>query len=155
VSIGVVYDTMVFLQAAARPQRLHATFRAVHEREVSLLLSPGLLAEIQDVLSRPAIRTKFPALTDEGVNVFVADVLAHGRMFADVPRNFTWPEHPDDDHVLNLAIQAQAKYLVTWEARILKLATDASPAAQELRRLAPGLEIITPKQLADLLKAQK
>jgi putative PIN family toxin of toxin-antitoxin system len=153
VSLSVVYDTMVFLQAAARPDRVHATFQAVRDKRVTLALSPELLAEIHDVLNRDSVRAKFPALTPEVVNAFVDDLLSRCSMIDRVPRAFTWPQHPDDDHVFNLAIHARARYLVTWEARILKLATDAAPAADLLRQLAPELEIITPRQLADLLRS--
>lgn len=33
-------------------------------------------------------------------------------------------------------------------------ATDTTPAAELLHRLAPNLSIVTPKQLAELLKGQ-
>ncbi|HZZ44313.1 MAG TPA: hypothetical protein VFE58_15370 [Tepidisphaeraceae bacterium] len=69
-----------------------------------------------------------------------------------MPKVFTWPQHPDDDHLFNLAIEANVTHLVTWETRILNLATDSTPSAILLRRLAPNLSIITPKQLAELLK---
>jgi predicted nucleic acid-binding protein len=73
-------------------------------------------------------------------------------MFDSVPAMFTWPAHPDDDHVFNLAIHANAEYLVTWERRILKLANDTTLPADLLRRLAPDLKIVTPKELAEVLK---
>jgi predicted nucleic acid-binding protein len=143
---------MVFFQAASRPDRTRATFRAIHEGRVMLALSPKLLAEIQDVLNRDGVRSKFPALTPKAVEVFIADVLARSRMFDDVPYAFNWPQHPDDDHVFNLAIHAKVKYLVTWETRILKLISEASPAGQRLRELAPELEIVTPQQMAGLMR---
>lgn len=150
-SILVVYDTMIFLQEAARPGRTHASFRAVHEGQVTLCLSPELLAEVQDVLSRDTVRARFPALTTEAVKAFITQVLARGVLFERVPHVFTWPQHPDDDHVFNLAIHAKAKYLVTWETRLLKLFTEMPPAAELLRRLNAEVRIITPKTLADVL----
>jgi putative PIN family toxin of toxin-antitoxin system len=146
---------MLFFQAASRPDRTRATFQAIQDNRVILALSPELLAEIQDVLNRDSIRAKFPALTPDAVNVFIADVLARGTMFDAIPHIFTWPQHRDDDHLFNLAIHAKAKYLVTWETRILKLLSDVTPAAALLRQLAPNLAIITPKQLADLLRLRK
>ena len=150
-SVPVVYDTMVFLQAAARPDRVKTTFRAVHEKRVILFLSPELLAEIHDVLNRVSVKAKFPALTDDAVKIFIADVLSHSQMIQNVPKLFSWPQHPDDDHLFNLAISAKAMHLVTWETRILKLAAESTPAANSFRQMAPGLSIITPKELADLL----
>jgi predicted nucleic acid-binding protein len=60
VSVSVVYDTMVFVQEAARPWRTHATFQAVHDKRVTLAMSPELLAEIQDVLNRLSRRNNSP-----------------------------------------------------------------------------------------------
>ena len=108
--------------------------------------------EIRDVLTRPSLAAKFRALTAERVAHFLDNVNAMARLFADTPKTFTWPQHPDDDHLFNLAIHARAKYLVTWETRILKLAAGTSPAAELLHQSAPSLAIITPKQLADILK---
>jgi len=42
-------------------------------------------------------------------------------MFDRVPSLFTWPADPGDNHY-QLAIHAQAEYLVTWETRMLGLA---------------------------------
>ena len=114
-------------------------------------LSSALLAESQDVLNRDSVRRKFPALTPDAVKIFIADVLDQSKMSSAVPNVFKWPQHPDDDHLFDLAIHSKARYLVTWETRILKLPTDVTPAAELLRRLSPNLSIITPKQLADLL----
>ncbi len=36
-----------------------------------------------------------------------------------VPSRFSLPQHPKDDHLFDLAIQAQADYLVTCESRLV------------------------------------
>jgi putative PIN family toxin of toxin-antitoxin system len=148
----VVYDTMVFLQVAVNPGRRYATFEAVQDKRLDLCTSEELLAEIRDVLMRPALARKFPALTSLRVAQFLDAVNALATSFPDVPRVFKWSQHPDDDHLFNLAIHVKAKYLVTWEKRILSLATEAGPVAVSLRQLAPNLAIITPSQLADLFR---
>ncbi|MGA2233605.1 MAG: hypothetical protein ABSH22_22080 [Tepidisphaeraceae bacterium] len=75
-------------------------------------------------------------------------------MFNDVPQAYTWPQHPDDDHLFNLALHAKARYLVTWETRILNLGAATSQAGQLLKQLAPELSIMTAKQPAEFLKSQ-
>jgi len=152
VSVPVVYDTMVFLQAATSANRIHATMQAIKNGRVTLCISLDLLAEVRDVLNRDGVRRKFPALSAESVDFFIEDILQSGTMFDPVHRTFGWPQHTDDDHIFNLAIHAKAKYLVTWENRILKLPKQTTPAADLLRKLAPALEIITPKQLADAIR---
>ena len=87
----------------------------------------------------------------------VQSVLDQSKILAEwfdsVPHAFTWPQDPDDDHLFNLAIHAQAKHLVTWETRLLELPKSSTPAAKLLRELAPDLSIVTPKELAEILKA--
>jgi putative PIN family toxin of toxin-antitoxin system len=151
VSLRAVYDTMLFLQAAARPQRVHATIQAVRDGRVTLCLSRELLAEVADVLNRDAIRQRFPGLTNEAVNAFIADMLLTGVLYDPVPRVFTLPRHPDDDHIFNLAIHARADYLLTWETRLLGLLSETSPESDLLRRFAPQLQILTPAAFARVI----
>jgi putative PIN family toxin of toxin-antitoxin system len=148
----VVYDTMVLLQAAIHPQRRYATIEAVEDGRLTLCTSAELFAELRDVLTRPSLMSKFPALTFERVALFLDSLNLLATSYSPVPHRFTWPQHPDDDHIFNLAIEAQANYLVTWETRILKLASNTTPDAVLLRNLAPGLSVVTPKELADVLK---
>lgn len=143
---------MVFLQAAIHPRRRYLTIEAVEDKRLILCVSDDLIAEVRDVLSRPSLAAKFPALTRERVVQFIDSVILVSKFVPDVAGAFHWAEHPDDDHLFNLAIQAKADYLVTWETRILRLSGESSPAAVLLRQLTPDLSIITPKQLADLLR---
>jgi putative PIN family toxin of toxin-antitoxin system len=142
---------MLFLQAAVRPSRIYRSLQAVDEGLVSLCISRDLLVEVRDVLTRPELRDRFPALTTDAVDAFVADMVRKATFFNIVPAAFTWPEHADDDHIFNLAIGSSAKYLVTWETRILRLATDQTEPALSLRRIAPQLRIVNPQQLAQIL----
>lgn len=148
----VVYDTMVFLQAAIHPGRQYATFTAVEDGRLELCVSADLMAEVRDVLTRPSLARKFSALTPERVALFLDKVNASATFVSGVPAAFNWPQHPDDNHLFDLAIHAKARYVVTWETRLLKLSTEASAVADLIRHLAPDLVILTPQELADLLR---
>jgi putative PIN family toxin of toxin-antitoxin system len=151
----VVYDTMVFFQWAALPaDRQHATIKALYDGSVQLCISKALLDEIREVLSRPEIRAKAPSLTAERLNKVLGEILRLAEWIADVPGNFTWPQHPDDDHLLNLAIAARADWLVTWERRLLGFLAVDSAEARDFRSFAPALEIITPEVLATRLRSE-
>jgi predicted nucleic acid-binding protein len=129
----VVYDTMVFFQWASLPEgRQHGTAKAVLEGSVRLCLSLELLAEVKDLLTRPAIVARSKSLTPARVDLFLDLILQHAEMVPSVPRVFPWAQQPDDDHLFNLAIHASATYLVIWESRILKLATDQTQDALRL-----------------------
>ncbi|HWB58271.1 MAG TPA: PIN domain-containing protein [Chthoniobacteraceae bacterium] len=150
-----VYDTMIFFQWAALPEnRQHQTIKALYEGSIRLCLSPAHLTEIKDVLTRPEIMQKAPNLTPQRVENVLFEALALADWFDDVPVRFSLPAHPDDDHIFNLAIAANVRYLVTWESRLLALATRESPEARQLRALAPRLEIIAPPQLAERLRTR-
>lgn len=152
---SAIYDAMVVLQWAALPtpaERQHATVRAIVNGEIRLCMSQPLFDEIRGLLCRKELREKLPSLTPASAALVLKRMLEFADWFDPVPNVFTWPQHPDDDHLFNLAIHAKAQYLVTWETRILKLAADTIPAADVLRRLAPDLTILTPRQLADKLR---
>jgi PIN domain len=82
----VVFDCMVFLQGAAQPASpARACFQVVDEGLVSLCVSPAVLAEVRDVLSRPELLKRFPALSAEWVTVFVTSVAGKALVVPDVP----------------------------------------------------------------------
>ncbi len=151
-----VYDAMVFLQWAALPaERQHGTVRALYDGAIRLCLSPKLVEEIRDLLGRPNIRAKAPNLTDARVTSVLAAAGKHADWFQQVPNVFTLENHPDDDHLFNLAIEARAKYLVTWENRILRLGKMQSDDATRLRDLAPSLQILSPPSFVTELRSQR
>ena len=71
----VVFDCMIYLQGVARAKSsANACFALVKENIVELYLSLETLAEIEDVLTRPKFRNRFPSLTDEMIEAFLKDV---------------------------------------------------------------------------------
>lgn len=154
-----VYDTMVFFQWATlppeQPRRQHATVTALINQTLRLCLSPELVVEIESVLLRPELRAKYKTLTPEHVRAVLSQARKLSDWFDPVPQHFNLSDHPKDDHILNLAIEAKVGYLVTWENRLQKLAIDTSDDAERFRSLAPQLQIVSPKQLAEKLKSTR
>ncbi len=144
-AIHVVYDCMIFLQAASRPDRLHGTMRLLREKRVTLCISLEVLAEVRDVLNRREIREKFPALTPQAVDAFLNELLAGARLVKDVPAVFALPRDAKDEPYVNLAIAADARYLVTWNERHLTyLMRQDTPEGLDFCRRFPNLKIIDP-----------
>jgi putative PIN family toxin of toxin-antitoxin system len=140
-----VFDCMVFLQEAARDTGpAAASLQQVREGLVELFLSPQLVGEVRDVLTRPRTQQKFPDLTPERVEVFLRDVEGMARMLAEVPGVFTYPRDPKDELYVNLALAAGARYLVTWDHDLLDLMNEQTPEGQDFRGRFPGLIILTP-----------
>jgi hypothetical protein len=62
------------LRAAINRKSLPAKLFYDYSDYYTLLLSSELRAEIDDVLHRPSVRTKFSQLTDEVVTAFLAQI---------------------------------------------------------------------------------
>lgn len=154
-SCRAVYDTVVFFQwAALKPERQHSSQSMVEQGQVVLLQSTDLMREVKDVLSRPELRAKSLHMTPERVEAVLSFIQKHGEFLRQVPNVFTLPEHPDDDHLFNLAIAGKAKFLVTWENRLLKLSERDSEAAAKLQDLAPTLKVVDPPTFLQELRQE-
>jgi putative PIN family toxin of toxin-antitoxin system len=141
---------MVFLQASASPTgpatRLLIEF--VESGQLTLFVSDSILEELRDVLCRPRIRAKNPAITDETVEEFCRRVLQIAQKIDLVPASFTLARDPDDEPYLNLAIAASAAFLVTRDNDLLDLMHDT-----EFRAQYPKLTILDPVALLRLLSS--
>ncbi len=143
----VVFDCMILLQAAARPQGPSAEcLRLVKAGRLELFLSPEILAEVRDVLTRPKTLKKFSALTPEAVQLFLQDLQAQSVIMDQVPRRFSLPRDPKDEPYLNLAIASDASYLVSRDRDLLDLMAD-----EAFRRSFPVLVIIDPVEFLHTL----
>ena len=128
--IRVVFDCMVFLQGAARRESAAGACLLLVELEaVELCLSREIIAEVRDVLTRPRLRERFPALTDELVDRFLGALETQGVLIPQVPHVFAYQRDPKDEPYLNLAFGAEANYLVSWDTDLLDLAKLSDPMA--------------------------
>jgi len=140
-----VFDCVVYLQGAARRHSpAAACFRLVEQGRVTLCLSPQVLAEVNDVLSRPLLQQKFPSLTPEWVGTFVANVERQALLVTDVAEVFSADRDPDDAPYVNLAVAAGARYLVTRDNDLLDLMKEELPEGKDFRQRFPGLTILDP-----------
>lgn len=138
-----VFDCVVLLQAAGRPTGpAGACLQAVRDGRVELAVSPDILTEVRDVLTRPKTLRKFPALTPEAVDLFLADLATHATTLDAVPKVFSLPRDPKDEPYIDLAVAAQARYLVSRDNDLLDLMSDAA-----FRQQFPDLTVIDPVAL--------
>ena len=149
----VVFDCMVFLQGAARRESPAAACLLLAELAVvELCISAEILSEIRDVLTRPSIQQRFPALTDAMVDRFLTALGKHSVLISPVRRVFVYERDRKDEPYINLAIAAGASYLVSRDADILDLASGASRDGARLRSHAPELLILDPVSFLDVLR---
>jgi putative PIN family toxin of toxin-antitoxin system len=141
----VVFDCMVFLQGAARRESPSAACLLLAELGVvELCVSNEILSEVWDVLTRPSIQQRFPALTEALVDKFLTALGKHSVLISPVPRLFMYERDPKDEPYINLAIAAGASYLVSRDGDILDLGAHESPDGARVRSHIPDLQILDP-----------
>ncbi len=145
---GIVLDTGIFLQAAiSRTGPAAGVLRLAERGAVTLYTSDALLDEVRDVLTRPAIRRKNPRYSDQDIENLVRFLEVKGIRVAEMRTHFQYQRDPDDEYLVNLAIEAGAKYLVSRDKDLLDLMDENTPAGKAFRRRFPGLTILDPVAL--------
>jgi putative PIN family toxin of toxin-antitoxin system len=103
-----VFDCMVFVQALANAKGpAYACYELVRSSRLKLYVSPEVVAELHDVLYRPKVRRKLPALTDEAVEAFRRDIAGRAVMLSGVPEAFRLERDPKDERYINLALRCR------------------------------------------------
>ena len=133
--LQIVLDTNV-LVSGLRSRRGYA-FQLLHMVEnkyFDINLSVPLVLEYEDVLYRPELKLPVTNSIVEQVISYHCSVAHHHRIF------FLWrPFLPDakDDMVLELAVKAQCRYIVTYNKRDFR-------GVEQF-----GLQALTPKELLE------
>ncbi|MSR57703.1 MAG: putative toxin-antitoxin system toxin component, PIN family [Planctomycetaceae bacterium] len=144
-----VFDCMIFLQAATNDRGpAFACLSLVEANEVDLFITPGILAEVRDVLTRPKLRATFPQLTRDVVDTFLQKIVALATLVAESPDAGVVIRDPDDLPYLNLAVAANAEYLVSRDNDLLSLMRDRSFVEKY-----PRLQVVDPAMFLSAVRA--
>lgn len=95
--------------------------------------------EIEDILNRPAVRAKYPKLGDGRAAAMLQRLDEKARLVTVIRTYLEFPRDPDDEPILNLAIQEQADYIVARDKDLLDLGR-----IRDFRLLYPSLHIVDP-----------
>ncbi len=151
--VRVVFDCMIYLQAAAKPLGpAAALLELVEESQIELCVSHPTLNELRDVLNRPILRKKFPSLTDELVTAFIKRVHECSVLVDNVPEVFAFERDPKDAKYIDLALASQSKYLVSRDKDLLDLREHGSPLGSLLEGLGTHFSIVDPVELLAILR---
>lgn len=135
-----VFDCMIFLQSATNDRGpAFGCLSLVEANEVELFITPGILAEIRDVLTRPKIQAKFPQLTSDIVDAFLQKIVALATLVGESPEAGIAIRDQDDLPYLNLALATNADYLVSHDNDLLALMRDRS-----FMETYPRLRVVDP-----------
>ena len=136
----VVADANILVSAALGRSPQSPSVRIIDaalDGRIELVMSPALLREIADVLSRPRIRKRLSA---DDAQLFLADLVAQVVMMADPIDPPMVCRDPDDDYLVALAIVCDADALVTGDDDLLAVEPHHA-----------GIDVLTPRQLTDRL----
>lgn len=131
-----VLDPNVLVSAAispAGPPRQILT--AWTNERFELIISPGVLDELADVLARPKFR-RF--ITNTIAIAFIDGLATDATIIKDPPDPPGISPDPDDDYLIALARAAEAEYIVSGDRDLLDI-TDPDPP------------VLTPRQFLDVL----
>jgi len=101
----------------APPAQVLDAWRA---RSFELVISPSILAEVRDVLSRPWLRTRL-AWTDRRTDEFLRDIVGRAFVVEPVLRINVIQRDPDDNRVLEAAVAGNAADVVSGDKDLLSL----------------------------------
>ena len=137
----LVCDTNVWLSAlTSRQGASHYMVRWLFEQPNLLnAISIPLILELEDVLLRPQNRARMPQFSEQQLKQFIDDIcqISHHQAIY-----FLWRpqlKDPKDDMVLELAVNAQADYLITYNLK------DFEQSRQKF-----NFKLLTPKQFLQL-----
>jgi putative PIN family toxin of toxin-antitoxin system len=139
----VVFDCNVFVQGIAnRNSPARKALRLFFDGAISLFVSEAILREVRNVLSRPEVRRQLPGINDRTVNAFFTKLEAKAILITNVAEEYRYERDSDDEMYINLAIVANASYLVSRDQDFLDLMTSSTDVARQFRSRYPFLRIM-------------
>lgn len=148
-----VFDCNTYVQALFNPNGIaDKCFEAVKHGEVLLFVSPETLLEIREVLQRPNLIARFPHTTLEQIDIFLEEILSFAIEIKNVPPKFRYLRDIDGVPYINLAIEAEADYIVSRDRDLLDLMTDFTIEAKEFRQRFRPLKIVEPLEFLQIIK---
>jgi len=115
--ISVVLDTSAVISYLWGSTAMAPVIAAMRRSVFVPVVSPAMLAELREVLSRPKIRRHIGPTT---ASAFLQDLAAFARI-AHPGTAIRCCEDPDDDMVLECAWEGNAGYIITGDKHLLKL----------------------------------
>lgn len=134
----IVLDTNVLVSAMlSRRGASYALLNLIESAAFAVCVSVPLVLEYEDALRRDAIKGRVTSSSVDDVLDYMCEVAEKH------PVHYLWRPHlkdPKDDMVLELALAADCKYIVTYNLRDFRIQTRGA------------LRVLTPGEFLNLLK---
>ncbi|MEK7723836.1 MAG: putative toxin-antitoxin system toxin component, PIN family [Acidobacteriota bacterium] len=155
-SIGIkaVFDCNILIQAAANSQNpASACFRLAESKAIELFVSEITLTELEEVLNRDYIKEYF-RYTEEVIAEFLERVKNVATIVRKVPQVFSLPRDVDDEIYVNLAVVAEADYIVTRDKDLIDLMTGFDFESKQFRQKFRPLKVVQPLEFLRIVEEQ-
>ena len=144
---------MVFLQGLISESGVAVNcFELFENGIVELFVSEGVLAEIQDVITRPKLQTKYSRLTNERAEKLIEVLRTKATIIKNVQPVFNYARDPKDEKYINLAVAAGAEYIISRDTDLLDLMTGFDDDSKEFRQKFRPLKIIQPLEFLKIVE---
>ena len=141
---------MVFVQTVISEEGPTArAFALAESHAIELFVSAAVLNEVAEVLERPRLRAKSPRLTFQRIDQFLDRLRRIATWIPEVPEVVRLNRDPKDEAYLNLAIAADAEYIVTRDRDLLDLESDLHAST-----IPDRIRIVTPEEFLSLVRIQ-
>ncbi len=117
-------------------------------------VSEEVLAEIQDVITRPKLQAKYNRLTNERAEKLIEILRTKATVIKKVPSVFSYARDPKDEKYINLAVASGAEYIVSRDTDLLDLMTGYDDDSREFRQRFRPLKVIEPLEFLKIVEAQ-
>jgi putative PIN family toxin of toxin-antitoxin system len=114
--ITAVYDTNILISAFIGRGVPHKVLDAVYAGKVRLVISPDMLIEFEDVISRPKFKYSEKNIRRILTVIFKVSKVVEPDFSVDIVK-----EDPSDNRVIEAAISGKVQYIVTGDSHLLSL----------------------------------
>lgn len=151
--IWAVFDCNTYLQAVVRRNSpAGSCYKLAEDGIIKLFISKDVLAELEDVLSRPKVRKQLPVLTDESVVEFLASLKKTAKFVKKVSKVFSLLRDIDDEPYINLAVEADADFIVTRDNDLIYLMSGYDFESKQFRQKFRPLKIVQPLEFLRIVE---
>ena len=151
--LRVVFDCNIFLQALLNPNGVAVKcVEAVRNGNAKLFVSKATLEEIRDVILRPNILSRLPDADEFQIESFIEHIINISTFVESVPHKFDFERDPKDEIIIDLAVEAEADYIVSRDNDLLDLMTSYTNECKNFRRRFRALKIVNPVEFLAIVE---
>lgn len=152
-SLRVVFDCNIFLQSLLNPNGAAAKcLDIIRTGKAKLFISKATLQEFRDVILRPNILARLPDIDKFQIESFINHIVNISTFVNPVTHKFDFERDPKDEIIIDLAIEAEADYIISRDKDLLDLMTGFSSDCKDFRRRFRGLRVIGPVEFLEVIE---